>query len=376
MFKHPLASFIIIVFPVISFFIPNLAYGQNWELAHQADTQINFQDVVFISTNLGWVVGDNGTILATKDGGANWLQQASGTVNRLYGVTFISATQGWAVGNSGTILATNNGGANWNLQVSGVSNRFYHIAFVSQTHSWAVGLDGIILTTADGGANWSPQISSTSNGLQSIVYDGDSTLWVVGGSGRIYRYFDRSFPTPVANDSAITVVEDSTNNMATLPITDVNNDSLNYTIISGPTKGTLSGTAPNLLYTPNPNFPHTNANGSDAFTFKASDGISDSNTATMTITVSFVNDPPISDNQSVVVLEDSSNNAITLTATDAENDNFTYSLVSQPAHGTLSGTTPNLTYTPNSNFPSTNANATDTFTFIVKPFLIRFKIFN
>ena len=234
---------------------------------------------------------------------------------------------------------------------------------MSQTHSWAVGLDGIIVTTADGGANWSSQISSTSNGLQAIVYDGDSTLWVVGGSGRIYRYFDRSFPPPVANDSAITVVEDSTNNMATLPITDVNNDSLNYTIISGPTKGTLSGTAPNLLYTPNPNFPHTNANGSDAFTFKASDEVSDSNTATMTITVSFVNDPPISNNQSVVVLEDSSNNAITLTATDAENDNFTYNLVSQPAHGTLAGTAPNLTYTPNSNFPSTNANGTDSFTF-------------
>ena len=234
---------------------------------------------------------------------------------------------------------------------------------MSQTHSWVVGLDGIILTTGDAGVNWSPQISGTSNGLQSMIYDGDSTLWVVGSSGRIYRYFDRSFPPPVASDSAITVVEDSTNNTATLPVTDVNNDSLNYTIISEPTKGTLSGTAPNLLYTPNPNFPHTNTNGSDTFTFKASDGISDSNTATTTITITFVNDPPVADNQSVAVAEDSSNNKITLTATDAENDDFTYSLVSQPTHGTLSGPAPNLTYTPNSNFPHTNANGSDTFTF-------------
>jgi len=473
LFKHPILILIIVAFPVISFLIPNLVYGQNWELAHQADTQINFQDVAFISTNLGWAVGNNGTILATNDGGtnwlqqasdtvnrlygvtfvsftqgwavgdngtilttnnggANWLQQASGTVNQLYGVTFVSSTQGWAVGNSGTILATNDGGTNWlqqasgtvnqlyevtfvsstqgwavgnsgtilatndggtnwlqqasgtvnrlyggafvsatqgwavgdngtilttndggaswNLQVSGVSNRFYHITFVSKTHSWAVGLDGIILTTGDGGANWSPQISGTSNGLQAIVYDGDSTLWTVGSNGRIYRYFDRSFLPPVASDNAITVVEDSTNNTATLPVTDVNNDSLSYTIISGPAKGTLSGTAPNLLYTPNPDFPRTNANGSDTFTFKASDGISDSNTATTTITVTFVNDPPVADNQSVTVAEDSSNNEITLTATDAENDDFTYSLVSQPAHGTLSGTVPNLTYTPNANY--------------------------
>ena len=131
MFKHPLANFIIIVFPVISALIPNPAYGQNWELAYQADTQINFQDVAFVSTNLGWVVGDNGTILATNNGGANWLQQASSTVNRLYGVTFVSPNQGWAVGDNGTILATNDGGTNWLQQASGTVNRLYGVTFIS-----------------------------------------------------------------------------------------------------------------------------------------------------------------------------------------------------------------------------------------------------
>jgi len=110
LFKHPILILIIVAFPVISFLIPNLVYGQNWELAHQADTQINFQDVAFISTNLGWAVGNNGTILATNDGGTNWLQQASGTVNQLYGGAFVSATQGWAVGDNGTILTTNDEG--------------------------------------------------------------------------------------------------------------------------------------------------------------------------------------------------------------------------------------------------------------------------
>ena len=37
---------------------------------------------------------------------------------------------------------------------------------------------------------------------------------------------------------------------------------------------------------------------------------------------------------------------ITLTASDEDNDPLTYAIVSQPAHGTLGGTPPDLAYTP------------------------------
>ena len=267
------------------------------------------------------------------------------------------------VGDIGTILVTSDGGTNWKSQDAGLLNRLYHIMFVSKTHGWAVGLGGIILTTVDAGANWLPQISGTSNTLQAMVYDDDSTLWVVGSSGRIYKYLNRSFPAPIASDISVTVVEDSINNLVTLPVADVNNDNLNYTIISGPTKGTLSGTAPNLVYTPNANFPSLNVNGTDSFTFKADDGISSSDIAAIAITITFVNDPPVVSNQSLVVLEDAGGKQITLTSTDIENDNLTYHLVSSPTHGMLSGTVPNLVYAPNANFPNANANGTDSFTF-------------
>lgn len=52
--------------------------------------------------------------------------------------------------------------------------------------------------------------------------------------------------------------------------------------------GTLSGTAPSLTYTPAANY-----NGTDSFTFKVNDGTVDSNVATVTITVTPVNDAPV-----------------------------------------------------------------------------------
>lgn len=49
---------------------------------------------------------------------------------------------------------------------------------------------------------------------------------------------------------------------------------------------------------------------------------------------------------------------ITLTGTDADSDFLTYSIATQPAHGSLSGTPPNVTYQPNFNF-----SGSDSFTF-------------
>ena len=59
------------------------------------------------------VVGGNGQIYRSYDGGNNWVRQNSGTVNTLYAVTFVDSTTGWAVGDAGTILHTTNGGYDW-----------------------------------------------------------------------------------------------------------------------------------------------------------------------------------------------------------------------------------------------------------------------
>ena len=67
-------------------------------------------------------------------------------------------------------------------------------------------------------------------------------------------------------------------------------DPLTFSVVTSPTHGALSGTAPNLTYTPAADY-----NGPDSFTFKANDGTVDSNIATISITVDAVNDAPTAD---------------------------------------------------------------------------------
>ena len=98
-----------------------------------------------------------------------------------------------------------------------------------------------------------------------------------------------------------------------------------YTIVTDPIHGDLTGTPPNVTYTPDANY-----NGSDSFTFQANDGGQDSNIATVSITVIAVNDAPVADGQAVTTNEDTPQ-AITLTASDVDSDSLTFTIVASPS---------------------------------------------
>jgi VCBS repeat-containing protein len=91
---------------------------------------------------------------------------------------------------------------------------------------------------------------------------------------------------PVAQNGTVTTNEDQTKSI-TLTASDAESDALAYSIVTLPQHGTLSGSGANRTYTPNANY-----NGSDSFTFKTTDGTTESNTATVSVTVTPVNDAP------------------------------------------------------------------------------------
>ncbi|MEO8216509.1 MAG: Ig-like domain-containing protein [Acidobacteriota bacterium] len=158
---------------------------------------------------------------------------------------------------------------------------------------------------------------------------------------------------PVAGGQSVTTSEDSSKAI-TLTATDVDSPSLSYQIVSSPVNGTLTGTPPNMTYTPNANF-----NGSDSFTFTASDGALFSNVATVSITITPVNDAPSATPQTVTTNEGTAV-AVTLAGTDVDGDFLSFEKLSDPLHGVLSGSLPNLTFTPAAGF-----NGSDSFTFRV-----------
>src|SRR5262249_34828592 len=161
----------------------------------------------------------------------------------------------------------------------------------------------------------------------------------------------------------------------TLIATDPDSPSLTFTVNSGPSHGTLSassgtmsctgGNCPaTITYTPAANY-----NGPDSFTFNANDGIAASNTATVSITVNPVNDPPTANNVAVTTNEETPV-TITLTASDIDSPNLTFTVVSGPSHGVVNPTSGPMTCAPNGTCtapvtytPAANFNSLDSFSF-------------
>jgi hypothetical protein len=179
--------------------------------------------------------------------------------------------------------------------------------------------------------------------------DGDGT-----GADDFVRNFEITAPVndpPVADDQAVSTLEDLALGI-TLTGSDPDGDTITFAIGTGPSHGALSGTPPNVTYTPTANY-----NGPDSFTFTTDDGPLTSDPATISITVNPVNDPPTADDQSVSTPEDTAL-PIILTGDDVDGDTITFAIATGPAHGALTGTPPNVTYTPNADY-----NGPDGFTF-------------
>jgi len=154
--------------------------GTIWQLQNSGISN-DLYSVNFPSTNIGWTVGDNGKILKTTDGGNNWILQNSGTTKNLYAccptdtqitvTSFPLSGRGiiicFVVGEDGIILRTENGGTTWTLQNSGTTNNLYSVNFLVANTGWAVGQNGTILNTNNGGSNWISQNSGTSNDLHA-----------------------------------------------------------------------------------------------------------------------------------------------------------------------------------------------------------------
>ncbi|MGD7651632.1 MAG: Ig-like domain-containing protein, partial [Verrucomicrobiales bacterium] len=209
--------------------------------------------------------------------------------------------------------------------------------------------EGTLSLNSDGGFTYDPDPDF--NGTDTFTYhinNGSEDSAVA----TVTLTIDPSNDDPVAEALVIETDED-TPLAVDLVANDPDDDPLTYTVVDAPEFGTLSGTAPALTYTPDENF-----NGDDGFTFLVNDGTTDSNVATVDITVVSVEDVPVADPQTLTMVA-ATTLPITLTGSDGDDDALSFSIVSPPSNGSLTGTPPDVTYVPDQDFTGG-----DSFTFI------------
>jgi len=150
------------------------------------------QSISLVSDQLGWIVGNGGTVL--KYDGQGWKRVQTGITNLgdLYGCSFPSEQEGWAVGAKGVILSYQDG--NWSQAISPTSETLYDVV-VDRTHrGWAVGTNGTVLFY--NGVKWDPvtilmdPVAKTpvTTDLYGVGFSSSTNGSVVGDRGMLVRY--------------------------------------------------------------------------------------------------------------------------------------------------------------------------------------------
>ena len=184
--------------------------------------------------------GERGIVIYSDDKGAHWTQANVPVSVTLTGLSFPDQKNGWVVGHDGALLATTDGGLNWQKRLDGnaintmmeadakraqdamhanpkatpaqieqVGNALQDLLaaakfgpsrpllavwFKTARLGWAVGAYGQALRTRDAGTTWESISARMPNpeGLHfnAIAHGADGALLVAGEGGRVYRSFD------------------------------------------------------------------------------------------------------------------------------------------------------------------------------------------
>ncbi|MBV8857340.1 MAG: tandem-95 repeat protein, partial [Acidobacteria bacterium] len=230
----------------------------------------------------------------------------------------------------------------------------------------------VVITGGGTGLTYQPNANYCNDGspLDTFTY----TLTPGGSTATVSVTVTCVDDAPVAVNDSATVVEDSGANAVDVLANDTDIDGGPKSVVSvtQPANGTvvITGGGTGLTYQPNANYCN-NPPGStlDTFTYTLAPGGS---SATVTMTVTCVDDAPVAVNDSATVVEDSGSNSIDVLANDTDTDGGPKSIasVTQPANGTvvITGGGTGLTYQPNANYCNNPPGTTpDTFTYTLTP---------
>lgn len=158
--------------------------GSSWT-TQLSDISYRFRGMDFIDESTGWVVGENGLILKTDDGGVTWIPQMYETRGEDYllCVTFVNDSTGWIVGYYeygedaafAIILHTLDGGEHWNHYDGQIGGGLGSASFINENTGWAVGQSGI-LSTSDGGDSWNSQ-NTQLDGFYAVWARDSLNIW-------------------------------------------------------------------------------------------------------------------------------------------------------------------------------------------------------
>ena len=180
--------------------------GDNWKLYPTTDTIRWLYGITFTDRLNGFAVGQTETVIRTSDGGKSWAKVNAAADRKFYGfrpfyrdVSFSGSTV-CIVGHNGCIVISNDGGQTWRPAATFFDTKIREfldltsVQFVTEKLGYAVGELGTrVMVTEDGGASWSLRPIDNKDWLRALWADSKGKLVLVGEREKILISNDKGY---------------------------------------------------------------------------------------------------------------------------------------------------------------------------------------
>lgn len=163
--------------------------GESWQPAYQKGVGANLKQVARMQAGSWLIVGDDNTVLLTQDSGETFtryvpvMNALRPRKESLNGVAF-SETSGYIVGEAGLLLVSRDQGASWKQVPMSESLFFQDVAVAPDGTAVAVGLDGLVRYTQvlpDGSVQWVAARGISSADLQAVRFYAKESKFIIVG---------------------------------------------------------------------------------------------------------------------------------------------------------------------------------------------------
>jgi len=208
---------------------PNYIEQSEWELSI-VNPEKNLNSIFFLDNLNGFIIGNNGLILKSSDGGEKWREIdiklsedlhslffnngklycaggngvllnfdfdnqrwekiATNSNETLFNINFINHNIGIITGSNGLVLRSVDGGLTWEKINCGVSENLFRISFVDENIGYIVGWNGVIIKTEDQGLTWNRLHLGYTSYFKDILFVNQFLGFIVGGDGIVLKTED------------------------------------------------------------------------------------------------------------------------------------------------------------------------------------------
>jgi len=181
--KHFLL-FLFLTLPILTLRAQQPGWKQlNKQSIEQIWTSVHFSDPLH-----GAVVGTDGKIVTTDDGGMVWTERQSGTTEKLNRVRFLNNARAYIAGDNGVLLRSDDGGTKWYALNAETSQALSDVFFIDENIGFIGGQASFLKKSTDGGITWTirdPKFGP--NNINAIDFVNPNVGYLVGNQAEMAR---------------------------------------------------------------------------------------------------------------------------------------------------------------------------------------------